>query len=238
MPNKRRPQKSRRSAASKAKPRLSAGEPTKLVTLGGVDAALARTAGPTRAPAHPTPPDAGADSSAFAIQNGGLPGMREPMTVQEVLLTRRLYWHNVIREMLNSLSVMCQTQPEIFDGRFAVLTNKGERIAIETIFPLFACSLPNTPWEKETSIAVQCTIYRIVTPDGEVFTLPLHEIRGLHSLTAELVEQLQREAESQSTSPSGEESSARRPFGLAAFTSMPKVPQHPFGPLGPEGMDA
>ena len=66
------------------------------------------------------------------------------MAADSVLRTRELYWHNVVREMLNSLSILCQTKPELFDGRFAVLTQAGERIAIERIFPLFACSIPNS----------------------------------------------------------------------------------------------
>ena len=161
------------------------------------------------------------------------------MAADSVLRTRELYWHNVVREMLNSLSILCQTKPELFDGRFAVLTQAGERIAIERIFPLFACSIPNSPWELEASMAVQCTVYRIITPEGEVFTLPLHEIRGMHSLTPALVEQLQKVAEAQAASEEGDDDESEkssRPFGLAAFTSLPR-PVPPFGPRGPEGLE-
>lgn len=141
-----------------------------------------------------------------------------------ILRTRELYWHNVVREMLNGLSVMCQQQPEVFDGRFAVLTHAGERIAIGRIFPLFACSIPGSSWEREASTAVQCTVFRIITPDGEVFTLPISEVRGLHSLTPELVEQLQKLAEAQQSGDTGEdgERPEARPFGLAAFAALPK----------------
>ena len=160
------------------------------------------------------------------------------MAADSVLRTRELYWHNVVREMLNSLSIMCQGKPELFDGRFAILTRSSERIAIGRIFPLFACSIPNSPWEVEASMAVQCTVYRIITPEGEVFTLPLHEIRAIHSLTPELVEQLQKEAEAQSAGEEdieGDSETSTRPFGLAAFTSLPR-PAPPFGPRGPEGV--
>lgn len=141
---------------------------------------------------------------------------------RHVLDLRTLYWHNVMREMLNGLSVMCQTQPEVFDGRFAILTHSDERIAIRTIFPLFACSIPGSSFELEASMALQCSVYRIITPDGEVFTLPLHEVRGLHALTNELVEQLQAAAEAESQ---GDDDGSSRPFGLAAFTSLTRSQQ-------------
>lgn len=167
----------------------------------------------------------------------GLPGAQaeyphpshHTLTATETLRTRELYWHNVVREMLNGLSVLCQQQPELFDGRFAVLTHAGERIAIGRIFPLFACSIPGSSWEREQSTAVQCTIFRIITPDGEVFTLPVHEVRGMHSLTPELVEQLQKMAEAQQSGGNGGEDgedAPPRPFGLAAFAALPKGPEN------------
>lgn len=188
------------------------------------------------------------DSSMLRSQRGATlsdhhapaDGHADPLlyTAESVLRTRELYWHNVVREMLNSLCVMCQTQPELFDGRFAVLTHAGERIAIGQIFPLFACSLPQTPWEREASLAVQCTIFRVRTPDGEVYTLPVHEVRGMHSLTPELIEQLQKATEDeQDESAENTEGTGQRPFGLAAFTSLPKPATPPFGPRGPDGGD-
>ncbi len=142
----------------------------------------------------------------------------------ETLRTRELYWHNVVREMLNALSVLSQSKPEMFDGRFAVLTHAGERIAIGKVFPLFACSIPGSPWEREASIAVQCTVFRIISPDGEVYTLPIHEIRGMHSLTPELIEQLQKSAEAQQDGSASDdnEGEAPLPFGLAAFAALPR----------------
>ncbi|MBX3386707.1 MAG: hypothetical protein KF768_09065 [Phycisphaeraceae bacterium] len=168
--------------------------------------------------------NAGSHAGAGAHPNGHPHAHTHSLTATEVLRTRELYWHNVVREMLNGLSVLCQQQPEMFDGRFAVLTHAGERIAIGRIFPLFACSIPGSAWEREASIAVQCTIFRVITPDGEVFTLPVHEVRGMHSLTPELIEQLQKLAEAQQGGD-GEVSSSgltARPFGLAAFTALPR----------------
>lgn len=134
--------------------------------------------------------------------------------------TRQLFWHNVVREMLTGLSVLAQSKPEFFDGRFAVLTTAGERVPIGEVYPLFACSIPGTAWEREASVAVQCTVFRITTPDGEVYTMPVHEIRAMHALTPELMEQL-AEAEGEAGDETDEET---RPFGLAAFSALPKAP--------------
>ncbi len=149
-------------------------------------------------PAHPHGQDAGAVSK-----------------------TRMLFWNNVVREMLNDLSIMCQTRPELFDGRFGIVTNQGVRVGIKNIFPLFACSIPGTTWEREASVAVQCTVFRIATPDGEIYTLPVHEIAAVHSMTPELIEQM---AKAERESEGEEEEKESRPFGLAAFTALPRTP--------------
>jgi hypothetical protein len=146
------------------------------------------------------------------------------------LSTQHLFWNNVVREMLTGLSVARDKHPELFDGRFAVLTNHGERISIAAITPLFAMSVPATPGDRENSQVVQCTVFRIATPDGEVFTLPLHEIRGMHSITPELLEQLHA---ARQAAEAEEEIDPARPFGLAAFAALPKpgpsdpAPTHP-----------
>jgi hypothetical protein len=137
--------------------------------------------------------------------------------------TRTLFWHNVVREMLNDLSVLCQMKPELFDGRFGIVTNQGVRVGIKTVFPLFACSIPGvgeSSWEREASIAVQCTVFRIATPDGEIYTLPVHEVAAVHAMTPELIEQLAKAEEQTEEEQDAKES---RPFGLAAFTALPRV---------------
>lgn len=201
---------------------------TMVSTIGSIDAALARArrsvAAPARGTVRSSAPRVQATPSTFAQDATGDGGGAAAMiNARHVLDLRTLYWHNVIREMLNGLSVMCQTQPEVFDGRFAVLTHSDERIAIQTIFPLFACSIPGSSFELEASMALQCSVYRIITPEGEVFTLPLHEIRGLHALTNELVEKLQAAAEAESQEEGG--GGSARPFGLAAFTSLTRAQQ-------------
>jgi hypothetical protein len=65
-------------------------------------------------------------------------------------------------------------------------------------------------------MAVECTVFRIQTPEGEVFTFPVHEIRGIASLTEELIKQL----EQASLGRMRPDSAAPGPFGFAAF--LPK----------------
>ncbi len=142
--------------------------------------------------------------------------IRQILPTQAAAL-RQLYWENVVREMLTDLSVaaMSGKSPEIFDGRFAILTYEGERIPIASVTPVFACGIPGDESEKALSIAVECTVFRIRAPDGEVFTLPLSQIRGVHTLTAELLEQLEKQAMDKLAEGDNAES---KPFGLAAFT--------------------
>lgn len=158
-------------------------------------------------------------------------------TPAEMVALRDVFWNNVVRDMLNGLAVLSQQQPELFDGRFAVLTHQGERIPIAGVTPIFACSVPGSQAERDASAAVQCTVFRIQTPGGEVFTLPIQQIRALHTMTPELLEQLQR-----ATGEDGDEGEegaegmlahgGGKPFGFAAFTALPKrahepAPEHP-----------
>ena len=150
---------------------------------------------------------------------------------------RELFWQNVIREMLTSLAMqrarmLAQMesrrrkmvkhgedpgpeQLEGFDGRMAVVTKLGERIPIADVTPLFACSIGGTQRERALSEDVQCTVFQIRTPSGEVYTFPVSEIRGFHALTEEAMVALQKEA----AQASGTEAEGV-PFGFAAFTSL------------------
>lgn len=103
-------------------------------------------------------------------------------------------------------------EDSLFDGRLALITTQGTRIPIAGVFPLFACGINTSATERRLSVAVECTIFQIRTPTGEVYTLPLHEIRGFHALTPELVDTLKAQA-----SPGQQ---ADEPFGFAAFTSL------------------
>lgn len=149
---------------------------------------------------------------------------------RKIAATRELFWHNVVRELLMSLSVMWAQRSEaeapgeddVFDGRIAIVTTHGTRIAIGAVYPLFACSLADTDDDRTLSTEVECTVFQIETPEGEAFTLPLHEIRAFHSLSAGLMEQI-KSASQQAQPQAGEE----MPFGFAAFTSLARSRRAP-----------
>lgn len=153
---------------------------------------------------------------------------------------REMFWQNVTREMLTALTmqrarmaaqVEAQRKAIIaqgkedpglpdhlpgFDGRMAIVTKLGERIPIADITPLFACSIGGTSRERALSEDVQCTVFQVLTPSGEVYTFPVHEIRGIHALTEEAMQALREEDDQEQglTRISG------APFGFAAFTSL------------------
>ncbi len=194
--------------------------------------------------------------SAPAPRTPQTTNLHQQADLNRVTLARELFWQNVIREMLTSLSVLsakmnrqcpqppAQTpeagdsenvtttnppppntpppsappplahQSNLFDGRLAVITTQGQRIPISQVFPLFACGIGGTESQKNLSLAVECTVFQIRTPGGEVFTLPLHEIRSFHALTEEIMSQLASEAMQNGSLETDE------PFGFAAFTSL------------------
>lgn len=140
---------------------------------------------------------------------------------------RDIFWQNVVREMLTGLMVAADKRPELLDGRFAVLTRAGERIPIAQVTPVFGYSVRGSRSEQQASVAVQMTVFRISTPEGEVFTLPVPEVRGFHELTPELLARIQQ-AESEADEAAGETTDAdAHPFGFAAFKALPKLPPAP-----------
>lgn len=160
--------------------------------------------------------------------------------MQQVAHARELFWNNVMREILTALSVVSASGPRRdrhalpaaqdsregqtappestlvapLDGRLAIVTSSGDRIPIADVYPLFACGIPGSASERALSVAVECTVFQIRTPGGEVYTLPLHEIRGFHSLSESLMRELAEAAQASQTEGNSE------PFGFAAFTSL------------------
>lgn len=102
----------------------------------------------------------------------------------------------------------------VFDGRLAVITSLGQRIPIAEVHPVFACGMRSPDGSNLLSTIIECSVFEIRTPGGEVYTLPIHEIKAFHALTPELVEELGKALGVQS----GED--ATQPFGFAAFTSL------------------
>ena len=84
--------------------------------------------------------------------------------------------------------------------------------------------------ERGLSIALECTVFQISTPDGHVYTLPLHEIRAFHALTPELMRRLERTARRRRGPIRGDEGEDAQPFGFAAFTSLMQPPPRPQEP--------
>lgn len=161
---------------------------------------------------------------------------------------RDLFWQNVMREMLTSLAVMWQQladgppqsetpseappkapaepssdqqantpDPALFDGRLGIITRGGDRIAIASIVPLYACGA-SAPSARDLALAIECTIFQIRTPDGHVFTIPIHEIRSFHALSPEVMQRLERAARRRAARRESDEDAP--PFGFAAFTSL------------------
>lgn len=165
-----------------------------------------------------------------------------PAQAPYVAANRELFWNNVMREMLTALSVMWAKradpppagEDDMFDGRLGVITVTGQRIPIGSVYPLFACGVPRSVANKRLSLEVECTVFQIGTPEGQSFTLPLHEIRAFHSLSDALVERL-KAASAESQAP--DEDGNMMPFGFAAFTSLARsheAPELPAPFVGPD----
>jgi hypothetical protein len=175
-------------------------------------------------------PDANAAASSGSLrQPPGLPA-------GEVRALRELFWQNVLRELLSALVVasmkrhapsqgstsgspsgsMSKEEEALLDGRVGLVTRRGERIPVASIIPVFAATAGRTPMQRAMSAAVEGTVFQIATPAGEVYTLPLHEVRGFHALSQELMQQLAGDE-----GPDANQHDT--PFGFAAFTSLART---------------
>ena len=174
-----------------------------------------------------------APAAASAPGGAGIP----PAPLAQCIQRREAFWHNVVRDILNSLAATAAnfsgrlkptaggaaTTPapdhELFDGRMAVITRLGQRIPIADVYPVFACSIPgaNGPHDRSIAADVQCSIFQIRTPNGEVYTLPGHEIASGLALSESRVRQMEAAARAQAGAGTVE---AEAPFGFAAYTSL------------------
>lgn len=172
-----------------------------------------------------------ANATANAAADSAM-GSQDPTTV---LGRRDLFWHNVMREILTSLSVLRvkrsdapydpqaeERMRQTFDGRLAIITTLGARIPIAEVHPVFACSINGNTAVRQLSADVQCTVFQIRTPSGEVHTLPLHEMRSFHALTPELMAKLEAQA-AIANNARGEANKPDEPFGFGAFTSIART---------------
>ena len=163
----------------------------------------------------------------------------DPFPVARVQIRRDVFWQNVVREILMGLAAAAAesagrtgTGPtdaemsssptsHLFDGRMAIMTVSGQRIPIADVYPMFAFSVPGDAETRARSGDVQCTVFRITTPTGENFTLPISQITGVHSLSQSLIEKIEQAEEALE----GGAPEDRIPFGFGAYTSLARSEQ-------------
>ena len=119
---------------------------------------------------------------------------------------------------------------ELFDGRIVLLTRFGVRIPVGDVAPLFPCGVTGSARDRTLSELVQCTVFQVRSPEGEVFMLPISEIRTIVTLSEATMRRLEDSAvETQDDRP--QDGAVRAPFGFAAFTSLargqPPEPEPP-----------
>lgn len=164
----------------------------------------------------------------------------DPYPVARVQIRRDVFWQNVCREILMGLAAAAaesagrsgigptdaEMSPsptsELFDGRMAVMTAAGQRIPIADVYPVFAYSMLGDDEVRSRSDDIQCTVFRITTPGGENFTLPISQIISVHSLSQSLIEKMEQ-AQELLEGPGKEDD--RVPFGFAAYTSLARSEQ-------------
>jgi len=174
----------------------------------------------TRNEPEPTP--------GYGHAPGNSDARRESFPIARTEIRRDVFWQNVCREILMGLagaaaesSGRLETGPaaaessvspasELFDGRMGVITTLGQRIPIADVVPVFSCSMDAQDGDRSLSNDVQCTIFRLKTPTGETYTLPLSQIAGVHTLSPSLVEKIEDQQSSEKD---------KQPFGFAAYTS-------------------
>ncbi|MGD1915800.1 MAG: hypothetical protein ACFCBV_06410 [Phycisphaerales bacterium] len=175
---------------------------------------------------------------------GGFGGATSARNAVEL---RQAFWHDMCREILTTLSAeglrrqdrpagvelpgggqLVSTvtpppsEPELFDGRIAILTHGGERIAIGEVHPMLACGINGDLADRTVSKAVECSIFQVMTPAGELYTVPVHEIRAFHALTPELMKKLEQAGRVNRSQRSGAED-RDMPFGFEAYTSLARA---------------
>ena len=208
-------------------------------------------ADPTNSAGGPAPQNdsqSRSENDSGLVSGGASPRHGRPTRGVEARAAQRreVFWQNVMRETLSGLAASASVAGgrlnasasgaamggspigELFDGRLAVVTRSGQRIPIADVVPVFSCSVcPDTGdpitdgQDRALAADVQCTVYQIRTPGGEVFTVPIHEIVAFHSLSDHLIKQLAETARQTQQAQQGPiDPGGGEPFGFAAFTSM------------------
>ncbi|GEM_PF-1106134 len=158
-----------------------------------------------------------------------------PHSASMVQARRDVFWQNVTREVLMAMAAAAAANSgrisatpkgaasspspvaDMFDGRMGIITTLGQRIPIADVIPVFAVSKPGCAEDRLRSNDVQCSVFRISTPTGESYTLPIHHIAGIHSMSDALANQLEAAARSMEEK---DDDGNRLPFGFGAYTSL------------------
>ncbi len=171
-----------------------------------------------------------------------------PHTAPLVTARRDLFWTNVVRDILMALATAAahsagrvnegpvaaahSVDPvhDLFDGRMGVITTLGQRIPIADVFPVFACTALGDAQTRQRSEDVQCTVFRITTPAGEIYTLPVSQIHAVHTISGDLLRELEDQA---MAAENQDEDTPARPFGFAAFTALARAESDQSDPPNP-----
>jgi hypothetical protein len=155
-----------------------------------------------------------------------IPPASTPLSPSQIRALREVFWQNVLREILVSLATISQRRSnartdddhaaDALDGRLGLILGSGKRLSITDVFPVFAAGVGKSSRDRALSAAVECTVFQVRSVEGEVFTIPLSQIRGFHTLDEALMARIQEAARSQGEDGQGE------PFGFAAYTSLAK----------------
>jgi hypothetical protein len=199
----------------------------------------ADTSAPPVAPAYGGGQASAEQSGSGLGHNPDGPALPSVTPAGRVLVRRDVFWNNVVRDILMAMAsaaaassgrlkptvsgAQSSVNPvdELFDGRVGLMTTLGQRIPIADVYPVFSCSsiVPGT--DRSLSSDVQCTIFRILTPSGESYTLPLSQITGVHSLSEDLIAQLEQASAQEDQTDT--EHISKAPFGFGAYTSLARA---------------
>lgn len=191
----------------------------------------ARGQGPSPARELGSPSAPGSTQTGYGHGPGPIEARGESYPIARAQIRRDVFWQNVCREILMALAgaaaessgrlgtgpsaAESSTSPvdELFDGRMGVITVLGQRIPIADVSTVFSCSINGCEADRSLSNDIQCTVFRITTPTGETYTLPLSQIAGVHTLSPSLIEQIEDRRSDR------DDDKDRVPFGFAAYTS-------------------
>lgn len=168
-------------------------------------------------------------SKRSARHRAAKPAAREVALAHDpatALAMRQLFWFNVVREMLTAMAVRTSeaqraaesgAMPEgagaPLNGQMSIITRLGARLPVAAVIPMVAANPAARGEAKALAMLVQCSVFQIVTTDGEQWILPIHEVASFQAISEQAAADIER-ANLAARDDRGE------PFGFAAFTSL------------------